>query len=232
MQVLDWPAGEPELDHLTSLDVNSNCATLMAGLLARTRCLKSLSWGWEYYPEAATVDFDEIIAALSHVKATLESLQLRVEFSRHWRLYEEPNLTANVESVSSLLDFEGITKLDVPLVALAGFGAEAKSLVCSVPRNVEELSLSTGMIYQNVGWLPDLDYQWPDEGILNTIEESFRTYRTSLPWLRRIKVIDTADCCRGGEMERVLRETSLVDGIDIEIVRDTPSPWRHYLDDI
>lgn len=231
LQVLRWPAGEPHLDHLTSLDVNSNCATLMAGVLARTRCLKCLSWEWEYYPEAATVDLDEIIAALSHVKATLESLRLRMEFSHHWRLYDEPNLIAS-GSLRPLLDFDGITKLDVPLVALTGFGAEATSLVSSLPRNVEELSLSTGMVYQDVKWLDDTSLPWPDAGILNTIEESFRHYRTSLPRLRCIRIIDTTNSCRGGRMEIILEEGSPVDGIDIEIVHDTSSPWRQHLDDL
>ncbi|CAH0023884.1 unnamed protein product [Clonostachys rhizophaga] len=231
LQVLHWPACEPRLDHLTSLDVDSNCATLMAGVLARTRCLKSLSWEWEYYPEAATVDFDEIIAALSHVKATLESLRLRMEFPHHWRLYDEPNLIAS-GSLRPLLDFDGITKLDVPLMALTGFGAEATSLVSSLPRNVEELSLSTGMVYQDVKWLRDKNLLWPDAGILNMIEESFRHYRTSLPRLRCIKINDTTNSCRSGEMETILEESSPVDGIDIEIVHDTSSPWRQHLDDL
>uniref|UniRef100_A0A8H7NH79 Uncharacterized protein n=1 Tax=Bionectria ochroleuca TaxID=29856 RepID=A0A8H7NH79_BIOOC len=160
MQVLPWTTGEPDLGHLTSLDVTSrdvmsNCATLMVGLLARTRCLKSLSWEWQYYPEATAMDLDEIIPALSHVKATLESLRLRLEFSRHWQLYDDRDLTAN-GSLGPLLDFDGITKLDVPLVALTGCGVDAKALVPSIPRNVDELSLSTDLIYQNIKWLTNL----------------------------------------------------------------------------
>ncbi|CAH0000184.1 unnamed protein product [Clonostachys byssicola] len=236
MQVLPWPTAEPDLDHLISLDVTlrdvmSNCATMVAGLLARTRCLKSLYLEWEYYPDATGMDFEEIVPALPPVKATLESLRLRMEFSRHWRLRDDPNMTPN-GSLGSLLDFDRITRFEVPLVALAGCGVDAKSLIPSIPRNVEELSLSTDLIYENVKWLPDLSNHGPHESIVSVIEESFRHYRTSLPRLRCIKIIDTVNGFKGGRIERLLEETSPVDGIDIEIVRDMLSPWRENLDDL
>ncbi|VUC28452.1 unnamed protein product [Clonostachys rosea] len=228
MQLRGWPARELDLDRLTSLDINSSCTPLMAGLLARTRCLKSLSWEWEYSPGFAgiVVDLDKIIAAFSQVKATLESLRLRVDISQRWSANDEPELNVIFESMTPLIDFEKITKLDVPLLVLTGFGDEAESLVRSIPRNVEELSLSTGMMFQEVKWLPDLADEWPDEAILNTIEESFKNYRTSLPRLRCIEIIDTADCFVGKRIDEILEKTSPVEGIDIEIIRDIWSPWR------
>lgn len=46
-----WPAGEPNLDHLTSLDIDWLCESFMAKILTLTRNLKSLSWTWEYNSE-------------------------------------------------------------------------------------------------------------------------------------------------------------------------------------
>ncbi|VUC31633.1 unnamed protein product [Clonostachys rosea] len=228
IEALAWPAGESDLSHLTSLAINSHCAGLMAGLLSRTWNLKSLSWEWEYYAEAVNVNYDEIMGALSHVKSTLQTLHIRVELLHYFQGHEEPNLTIS-GSLGALADFDEITDLEVPLVALAGLGPEIQPLAMCLPRNVQSLSLTSGMIYQQAGWLPDLEDERPDESVVEAIEEFVVTYTTRPPRLRSIKVIDNANCFRTQQIDKMLEESPLFDDVEIEVVRSTSSPWRHSL---
>ncbi|CAG9956459.1 unnamed protein product [Clonostachys rosea f. rosea IK726] len=227
IEALAWPAGD--LSHLTSLAINSHCAGLMAGLLSRTWNLKSLSWEWEYYSEAINVNYDDIMGALSHVKSTLETLHLRQELLHYFQGYEEPTLTIS-GFLGALADFDKITDLEVPLVALAGLGPEVQPLATCLPRNIQHLSLTSGMIYQQAEWLPHLEDEWLDESVVEVIEDFVITYTTRPPRLRSIKVIDNADCFRTQQIDKLLEESPLFDDVEIEVVRNTSSPWRHNLD--
>ncbi|KAK7224950.1 hypothetical protein V2G26_012953 [Clonostachys chloroleuca] len=70
-ELFHWPAGEPDLRCLTSLDLEGCCVKFMSKILALARSLKSLSWRWEYAPDTddpwmtTYLDLDEIISALT-----------------------------------------------------------------------------------------------------------------------------------------------------------------------
>ncbi|CAG9984240.1 unnamed protein product [Clonostachys byssicola] len=227
-ELFHWPAGEPDLGCLTSLDLEGCCATFMAKILALTRSLKSLSWRWEYAPETddpwmtTDLDLDEIISALSYVKDTLEKLQFRITVYSGYRREGEPAMDVS-GSFGGLVNFNRLTEIEVPLACLADFGAQPQPLDRHVPRSVEILSLSTSMLYnEGVLWIPD--DEWPtDQDVVQLLQQLVKSYPTKLPQLRLVKIIDDISCFENRQFDEMLANTPL--DIDIEVVRSISPLW-------
>ncbi|KAK7223270.1 hypothetical protein V2G26_011273 [Clonostachys chloroleuca] len=150
-----WPAGAPNLDHLTSLDIARLSDQHMGKILSLTRSLKSLLWTWEYDDSGdpwltPTLDFDKIVAILSKVRRTLETLlfRLNIKGGHHPYLYQPiffPGMTV-LGSFRGLAGFDRLTDLEVPLISLAGFGDNPQPLEESIPTNIKTLALSQDML--------------------------------------------------------------------------------------
>ncbi|CAH0001638.1 unnamed protein product [Clonostachys byssicola] len=222
-----WPAGEPNLDHLTSLDIDWLCESFMAKILALTRNLKSLSWTWECYSElddvdpwkTSTLDLDAIIAVLSHVKRTLERLQFLLEIGEASLIDDEPKMTV-LGSFSNLVHFNRLTHIDVPFVTLADFGPDALPLERYLPDSVEVLSLSTGMlVHDAVKWYTnDFDRGNGDDAddyFVQMIQSLAAVYPTRLPRLRHINIVDEHCCFQNGNLATLTKGLAL--GFDVQI---------------
>jgi hypothetical protein len=217
-ELFHWPAEEPDLRCLTSLDLEGCCVTFMSKILPLARSLKSLSWRWEYAPETddpwmtTNLDLDEIISALSYVRDTLGKFQFRITVYSGNRLEGEPRMRVS-GSFGGLVDFTRLTDIEVPLACLADFGVQPQPLDRHIPRSVETLGLSTSMLYNEaVRWI------WNDRGLKNQdvvplLQQLAKSYPTKLPQLRLVKIIDDIDCLDKIEFGEMLANNPL--GIDI-----------------
>ncbi|CAH0055743.1 unnamed protein product, partial [Clonostachys solani] len=145
-EAFKWPAGEPNLNHLTSLNIGWSIEPYVALILAQTRNLKSLHWSWIYHVspnedmEEPTLDFDEIIEILSFVSNSLETFVFSMEIGGddYERIIDDMEFSG---SFRGLREFEHLKFLSVPLVCLAGFGAEPLPLEESTPADLEVIHL-------------------------------------------------------------------------------------------
>ncbi|VUC33988.1 unnamed protein product [Clonostachys rosea] len=229
-EVFQWPAGEPHLDHLTSLDIQWLCDAFVAKILSLTRNLKSLFWTWHFENDpddpwdSSTIDFDNIVAVLSHVK---ESLRFRLDVGpEEFEDWDELEFTV-LGSFSGLRDFDRITHLDVPLTSLPGSGPKPLPLEQYVPDSVEILSL------------PDVAFcegrvteDWSGFGaddIVSVIQPLAETYPTTLPRLRCINVFDTktGSFKRDANLDARLKEIS--SGFDVQLLPyELPGPRFYF----
>ncbi|CAH0055490.1 unnamed protein product [Clonostachys solani] len=227
-EIFHWPAGEPDLSCLTSLDLEGCYAAFMSKMLALTRNLKSLSWRWEYVPETGDpwmnnyLDLDAIISAVLHVRETLEKLRFRITLGNYF-LGGRPAMDVS-GSFDGLINLRRLTELDVPFACLTGFGIKPQPLDRHVPRSVETLSLSTGMLWHDTVLWALGDRRPNDWDVAQQLREFVKRIPTRLPHLHLVKIIDDIGGFRNGKLDEILAKHPLRE--DIEIVHDFPPLWR------
>ncbi|KAK7224498.1 hypothetical protein V2G26_012501 [Clonostachys chloroleuca] len=194
--VFEWPAGEPNLDHLTSLDITRLSEDNLAKILALTRNLKLLTWTWSCDEtddpgNTMELNFENIIERLSLVRGTLEELRIRLEIlpSIDPDFKAELNVTG---SLAGLAGFRELTYLEVPFISLAGFGDTPLPIEDGVPPIVKTLALSDDLLLNDaVRWqqpyFEDFDIGYaPAVAIDNHIEALCDNIPTQLPLLREL----------------------------------------------
>ncbi|VUC22231.1 unnamed protein product [Clonostachys rosea] len=188
-----WPAGEPNLDHLTSLRIGWLQEDFLAKIFPLTRNLKSLSWRWEHHGpphpwETTTLDFDKISDVLELLKGTLESLEFEL-----W-LGEDDELADSLEmdvqgNLRRLRDFPHLTHLNVPLTSREDDN-QPLDLADYAPDSVEVLTLPGTALtsdWRPSGW--DVD-GLPYEEIIPLIQSLADARPVKLPRLKRVIIID------------------------------------------
>ncbi|VUC31544.1 unnamed protein product [Clonostachys rosea] len=231
-EIFHWPAGEPNLSCLTSLDLGGCCAAFMPKILALTGNLKSLAWQWQYIagtddPWMTTnLDLDEIISVLSSVKDTLEKLQIR--FDVPYEDYPGDDVpTMDISgSFGGLVNFNRLTELKVPIACLADFGVQPQSLDRYVPRSVEKLSLFVDMLETpTVVWIPN--GAWPaDDYFARLFRDFAKRCPTRLPGLHLVQIID--DYAYFERLGEILAQSHL--SVDIDFVRHNSPLWELSVD--
>ncbi|CAH0057470.1 unnamed protein product [Clonostachys solani] len=192
--VFEWPAGEPNLDHLTSLDIERLSEDNLAKILALTRNLKSLTWTWtcdetDDPGNTMELNFENLIESLSLVRGTLEELRIRLEIGPIISPIFKPELNVT-GSLAGLAGFRGLTYLEVPFVSLAGFGETPLPMEDGVPPTVKTLALSDDLLLNDVvRWQQPYFEEYgtgfaPAEAIDNHIEALCDNIPTQLPLLR------------------------------------------------
>ncbi|CAH0047558.1 unnamed protein product [Clonostachys solani] len=147
-----WPRGEPDLDHLVSLDIRWLIEPCLGKILALTRNLKSLSWTWIYCDnryegwETAFLNFDKIIETVSQVKDTLETLKFRTVFASDQAMASSDLQMTVLGSFNGLSDFDQLTHLEVPLICLTGIETNLMPLEYHLPDGLEALILFSDLV--------------------------------------------------------------------------------------
>jgi hypothetical protein len=144
----EWPAGEPDLSHLTSLEVDWVYPDCLAQILEHTSNLKTLYWNWQYDEygterSGSRLDYDHITTALIPLRRTLEKFHFRLE-ETSLEYIDEGIVTAG--SWDGLRDFERLVSLDVPLISLTGVDMIPEPMERHVPPSVETLCLTPAML--------------------------------------------------------------------------------------
>ncbi|VUC24064.1 unnamed protein product [Clonostachys rosea] len=194
--VFEWPAGEPHLDHLTSLDIARLSEDNLAKILALTRNLKSLTWTWccdetDDPGNTMELNFENIVESLLPVRGTLEELRIRLECGPFISPIFKPklNVTGSLAGLAGT-GFRGLTYLEVPFVSLAGFGETPLPMENGVPSTVKTLALSDDMLLNGaVRWQQpyveaDPSGFAPGEAIDEHIQAMCDNIDTQLPQLR------------------------------------------------
>ncbi|CAG9985810.1 unnamed protein product [Clonostachys byssicola] len=200
-----WPAGQPNLDNLTLLDITRLSDQHMGKILSLTRNLKSLFWTWEYDDSGdpwlpPTLDFDKIVAILSNVRRTLTTLRFRLKITgardpvSFLELFQGNTVIYPDIAVSGtfrgLAEFDRLTYLEVPLVSLPGFGDTPELLEETVPTNIKRLVLSEDMLLDKaVQWQEFLGFNGFDV-VERMLEGMARNVLTRLPHLHRLILIE------------------------------------------
>ncbi|CAG9997025.1 unnamed protein product [Clonostachys byssicola] len=216
--------GKPDLRNLTVLVIEGSNAATMCEILALTKNLKSLAWAWEYAarttdPVTKSLDLDEIITALSHVKDTLESLQLRITIRTNKEYGGKVKMKV-MGSFSGLREFNRITELEVPLICLTGSGHQPQPLDHCIPSGIKTISLSCVMLLNDaLAWNPS--YWWSDQGILGLVQDM--SFSASLPQLRRINIFDVDNWFEDGQFFEVLERISR--DVEVWVIRRVPLLW-------
>ncbi|CAH0017099.1 unnamed protein product [Clonostachys rhizophaga] len=239
-----WPEGKPNLDHLTSLDIEWLHPRFLKRILSLTRNLKSLTYSWDYAEDIscdawkdADLNLDKIITAISPAKHTLEKLHIkfRVGFGRKetW-----PEIRTS-GSFDNLVEFGQIKELHVPLVALYGFNANYPPLGRGIPPSVETLILTDDMMDDVTfvmwdarkpdmkGWGKDLQ-AWgksrriwmPAHTFQSVILVLAESCPTKFPRLRQIFWFNVAEDDDYSDFEREVKRISHRLGVDIKPLND------------
>ncbi|CAH0050591.1 unnamed protein product [Clonostachys solani] len=202
----EWPAGEPDFSHLTSLEVDWVYPRCLAKILDHTCNLKSLYWNWQYdqygtEESGSLLDYNHIITALTPIKRTLEKLHFRLEKSS-LEYIDEGIATAG--SWDGLCDFERLVHLDVPLISLTGVDSNPEPMERHIPPSVETLCLTSAMLVHEdaVLWviypedvseeeLEEMTMEdWhPEQYVFRTIKALAENCPQKLPRLRRIDFV-------------------------------------------
>ncbi|VUC33705.1 unnamed protein product [Clonostachys rosea] len=231
--VFSWPDDTPNLDHLTSLDIEGCCPTFVGNILALTPNLTSLAWSWHYAYNSNDpwttkhLDLEEIISTLTPVKGTLERFQFRICIGSGYSSDFHPVIYVT-GSFKHLVGFDRITHLDVPLVCLAGFGAGPQPLVSFVPHSVETLSLSTSLLFDEaLPWMYEEDEEWPDQEVMDMLIELDDSHSDRLPRLRHINIVDEIDSFDINGLDQMLMENPI--SVSVDIVRRDQRHWHDWL---
>ncbi|CAH0051103.1 unnamed protein product [Clonostachys solani] len=244
-----WLEGEPNLDHLTSLDIEWLDPGLLPRILSLTRNLRSLTYSWDYIDavhsddwKVPNLDLDEIMTAISPTKRTLEKLhiQFRVGFGlKH--TWPQMNVSG---SFNNLVKFDRIKELHVPFAALSGFGPDYTPLDRGIPPSVETLYLTHGMMEDEAfiwnrarpdmtGWGKDTKAwakgirQWvPEHTFQSLIFLLAESCPTKFPRLRQIgwfiRVVEDDYSHFLLEVERL----SPLLGVDIKLMGNEVNPYH------
>lgn len=192
-----WPSPHPPVpSKLKSLDLRTIREGCLGELLAVTKDLETLHWKW-YYDSGVeddfitqTVDLDQIVTALSHVRGTLKDLTITADCQPAAAVGDQffPGLEA-VGSLKALVNFDQIRTLQIPLAFLVGFAQdETKRLLDFIPRRVEFTTITDDLALQNCDYLEEEWplWEWEDYAILGLLESWLREWKHCTPHLRRI----------------------------------------------
>lgn len=155
-----WPAGPPNLAHLTSLSISFVHVNFIAQILERTSNLKKLSWEWSYIPDVDplntdTIDLDGFVEAIKPCQDTLEDLTIKCDNVRAWYGIQLEYLNLR-GSLNGLYRFTNIKRFEAPFeVLLPDWDDEPKEstrIEDSVPPNVEVMTITDEY------WVPDYVY--------------------------------------------------------------------------
>ncbi|CAH0046493.1 unnamed protein product [Clonostachys solani] len=223
-----WLSDSAYFRNLTFLAIEGSSAANMGEILALPENLKSLAWSWEYATRtsnssrAKNLDLDEIVTALSHVKDTLERLQLRITINTE-KYYDGEEKINVMGSFSGLRDFNRITDLELPLVFLAGCGDNPQPLDHCTPGGIKTLSLSCVLLLNDaVKWNPSDDWL-SDQGILALVSDMSNNSSTNLPQLQRINIFDVDNWFENWQLFEMLEETPL--DVEVKVIRRVPQLW-------
>jgi hypothetical protein len=94
------------------------------------------------------VDLDEVATALSHVRNTLKDLTISARCGTGWQHPNFPVLDMK-GSLTALIDFCQLEKLQIPLLFLASFTPDTKiRLKDVVPRHIQSLTITDDLHLQ------------------------------------------------------------------------------------
>jgi hypothetical protein len=177
------------------------------------------------------LDFDKIVAILSKVRRTLETLLFRLDIKGGHRPYQYqsrffPDMTF-LGSFRRLAGFDRLKDLEVPLISLAGFGDSPQPLEESIPTNIVTLALSEDMLLDKaVKWQEGFGFHVFDI-MKSLIQLLAKNVPTRLPHLHRLVLLeDTEDTKYGGifkKYEACATAESWADGYEIKsLPRELP----------
>ncbi|CAH0047594.1 unnamed protein product [Clonostachys solani] len=192
-EVFRWPAGEPDLEHLTSLKIGWLCEPFLAKIFALTRNLKSLEWSWEHHGagnfwETTVIDFHKISDTLQPLRNTLEKLRLFFWLGCDDELAD--NLEMTVQGNLRLRDFTRLIDLDIPLTSRSSKDWRPLALEDYAPDSVEVLTLP-GTALNNDSYPGDWDIdQFEYEEIIPLLQSLANARPAKLPRLRLVEILD------------------------------------------
>ncbi|PYI01921.1 hypothetical protein BO78DRAFT_378087 [Aspergillus sclerotiicarbonarius CBS 121057] len=229
--IFTWPAAHLPVPNLTSLDLNFVREAHLGQLLSVTQNLKTLRWAWyfdisvEDQFTTPIVDLDQIDTALSHVRDTLTDLTILAECGTGLDPFLPSIKTEG--SLKSLVNFNKLKRLQIPLPFLVGFAQDTtKRLQDVIPRNIEFLVITDNLKQQNqdvadrTGWPL---WEWEDHVIIDLIRLWLEDWRACTPHLRGITLrLEWTDW----ELDEWLPETTVQQlrdlgaqaGVEIEII--------------
>lgn len=164
-----WPAGPPELAHLTSLSLTHIHLDFLGQILEKTRALKELRWVWKHTPDVEplytdTIDLDRFAGVLLAVQEPLEDLVISVEVEPTWDDpdYQELDLCG---SLNGLRNMTNIKRFKAPFGLLLPSPDDQNNpytgrLEDSIPLNVEIVTISDDYTVFNQGFSGRVD-EWP-----------------------------------------------------------------------
>ncbi|KAI5924064.1 hypothetical protein F4810DRAFT_665501 [Camillea tinctor] len=159
---LTWPAQHaPEPICIESLDLEMIREGPLGKLLSVTKNLKMLHWNWYHMANGGDqfttplINLDQISADLAHVRHTLTDLTITATCE-----YDEidyPPLQTH-GSLSSIVDFEMLKRLQIPLAFLLGFPSETtRRLGDTLPRNIETLCITEDLSERDENYWGEAD---------------------------------------------------------------------------
>ncbi|KAK7181480.1 hypothetical protein DPSP01_012487 [Paraphaeosphaeria sporulosa] len=160
-----WPAGPPNLSHLTSLSMSFVHVDFLAQILERTLNLKKLSWEWKYIADidplnTDTIDLDRFVEAIKPCQDTLEDLTIDCINTVAWDDYERRYINLR-GSLHGLDRFANIKRFKAPFTLLLpdwdDEPKESTRLEDSMPPNVEVVTVT------DEDWVPEYPYDRESE---------------------------------------------------------------------
>ncbi|CAH0021074.1 unnamed protein product [Clonostachys rhizophaga] len=242
----EWPAGEPDLSHLTSLEVDWVYPRCLAEILEHTRNLKTLYWNWQYNEygterSGSLLDYDHITTALIPLRRTLERFHFRLEGSSLEYIDEG---IATTGSWDGLHDFERLVHLDVPLISLTGVDVVPEPMERHIPPSVETLCLTPAMLIHEeaVLWVlypadaPQEELEqlviedWHPEGeVIKPIKALAENCPQALPRLRRIDFLGEGGTWNR-RMDTLMSEANLEYDVELRVTHEEDWHKRHLPD--
>ncbi|KAF2441745.1 hypothetical protein P171DRAFT_434377 [Karstenula rhodostoma CBS 690.94] len=155
-----WPAGPPNLSHLTSLSMSFIHVDFLAQILERTSNLKNLSWEWKYITDVDplntnTIDLDRFVEALKPCQDTLEDLTIDCINTVAWYDFDYRYVELR-GSLHGLDRFANIKRFKTPFTLLLpewdDDPKDSTRMEDSMPPNVEIVTLT------DVNRVPDYPY--------------------------------------------------------------------------
>ncbi|VUC30456.1 unnamed protein product [Clonostachys rosea] len=215
-----WPAGEPNLDRLTSLKIGWLCEPFLAKIFALTRNLRSLEWRWdddgpENLGETAVIDFGKVSDAIQPLKNTLEKLNFWF-----WLGLDDERgniVETNVRGNFRLRDFTRLADLNIPLTSRSATDWRPLALEDYAPDSVEVLTLP-GTALSN-DFQPGLPGYWDNDEfesheIVPLLQSLADARPEKLPRLRVVKILDNCARVVHRSISRSVAELDL--GFDVQ----------------
>ncbi|TEY64397.1 hypothetical protein BOTCAL_0148g00210 [Botryotinia calthae] len=226
------PSSPPVISTLTSLDLDMVNTFVLRRILSFTTGLKILRWRWHHFEDCGTtIQYDDIISALSSVQNTLTTLTISAE---NEVVNESSSITVR-GSLGGLVSFAFLERLEINLEFLVGSYSNyrlryspglSRTLQFEriVPKNIEVLTLTDG---KELEWQNHIDYNM----VVSAVGSWLKTWKTSTPHLRSIRFLLTYDYQESDStpirnpykldrtMRQVLDGLSAQEGIEIEVRR-------------
>ncbi|KAK2007907.1 hypothetical protein LZ32DRAFT_650873 [Colletotrichum eremochloae] len=189
---IEWPISPPRLSNLTTLELHMLRETSLEQVLRATPCLKSLTWHCIYKARmrsqgrwALIVNLDMVASALSHVKDTLENLQITAFVDEEYDriIYESMEFRGDLRSLSTF----HLKTLRMPWCFFMGFSMDrGLQLGHMVPKSVENLIVS-----ENFSMIPE--NEWKEIEIIERLLEFLGSLRRSEAQLRSLHLVSNDD---------------------------------------